>query len=361
MDHDRNLQLYYQGALELGLPHEFIEDIGCLRIALGKHNYYYSGAMVHLNEGASIFLATNKHYTNGIMKRLGCPVPNAIGLSKEQYLQDPLDTLIQDLNFPLVAKPMQDTGRGLDVLCNIKNQEQLAAHLQHLFHKYSLVQIEEFHPNLNEYRILILKKQVIGVVQRFGAHVTGDGEHSIEELVAIENIERERQGRRLTMSPMVFDAEYDACLEEQQLTRQSVLARGQCVRLCYTANTGRGGSIVSLGTRIHPDNATRLCQVIEATGLGCVGVDVLCEDINQPFTPGKFILLELNTSPDITIHECPASGPVVRVTKKILRQLIYRHPIAYLKHLILAGDWSLYFKSGLVLMFFLLVLDYLPR
>lgn len=355
---DRNITLFHQGAQELHLPYTYIPEPGVLRIELAGKHYYFVYAISPLNQGASVYLSQHKYALNKLLKRAGFPVPKATAFNKDRWSRQPLDQLVSHLNFPLVAKPMMASVRGKDVLCNIKNIQMLSDYLNSFFETYRYVQIEEFHTNLKEYRVLVLNNRVIGVVERIAAHIVGDGKHTIEELIALRNEERIRLSKTLTISPLKFDIEHQHCLQEQGLTLQSVISEGQKIRLGYTVNTGRGGDILSLGKKIHQENAKHLCRAAKTIGLNYVGFDVLCEHINAPFKPGKWIIIEANYCADTTLHEIPNRGLRAVVIKKILKQLIYRHPLSYFYHLCIRSSLSIYFKSIMFALSLFLLISY---
>lgn len=354
---DRNITLFQKCAQAMQLPYTYFPNVDVLRITLGTKPYYFIFSISPINYGASIYVAKHKYALNSLLNQSGFPVPKAVAFEKKQLEHKSLSQLIEPLRFPLVAKPMINTVRGKDVLCNIKNMEQLISYLDIFFDSHRFVQIEEFHTQLKEYRVTVLKNRIIGVVIRTGAFVIGDGEHTVEELIVQKNKERIYLSKELTISPLQYDTEYKNCLEEQGLTLHSIVSEGVKVRLCYTANTGRGGDIFSLGKKIHPINAKMICNVARTIGLDYVGFDLLCEDINTPFKPNKWIIIEANFLANTTIHEIPNQGIKAGVINKILRNIIYRHPFAYVYHLCIHSRFSIYFKGGLLLFIFLFVTD----
>ncbi|MBA2709942.1 MAG: UDP-N-acetylmuramyl peptide synthase [Tatlockia sp.] len=356
---DRNAELFYRGAKKLGLTVHVHSDLGFLEIIIGRNHYYFMRTLTPLNEGASVFVCKNKFRANQLLINAGYPLPKAVAFTKKEFLMLGLKELIKPLNFPLVAKPMENSGRGTDVLCNIKDLSTLKKQVKAIFEKFDYVQLEEFHKNIREYRVLVLKNKVIGVVERFAASVEGDGIHTIAELIAISNEKRAILAKNLTISPLIYDLEYQQCLEEQGLSLESIVSYGAKIKLCHTVNTGRGGDIISLGKKIHPSNALLLCAALKETGLTYGGFDIICEDINLPFSQSKWMIIEINHNPDLTIHEIPNQGIRVSVINKILGQLIRRHPLSYLLHITSQSFRSKFVKSGLLISFFYLALRYI--
>lgn len=83
---------------------------------------------------------------------------------------------------------------------------------------------------------------------------------------------------------------------------------------------------------INKKNARYLRQAARVTGLELVALDIVCEHINHPFSTTKCFILGASFPPDITLYETPAMDKGIKISKKILLQLILRHPFAYLYH-----------------------------
>ena len=350
---DINNQLIYNNAQRLGLKVEYLPTLDFLDIQLGAKHYYFFGCITPFNQGGSIFINKNKFNTKQLLSHAGFPVAKAILIHKHNYSISSLPKMIQTLRFPLVAKPAENTSKGANVLCNIKDLDMLDKHIQHIFKQHHQVLIEEFHEGLREYRVLVLKNRVIGVLERVSASLTGDGKHTIEELIIIKNKERERLSTHFTLKPIELDLEAQQCLEEQGLSLKSVIPKTKKIKLCHTVNTSRGGDIVSMGTSIHPINAKYLCAALRETGFFIGGFDMLCEDINQPFKEGKWLIIEINHNPDISIHEGVQNGIQIKVAKKILWQLIRQHPLSYLYQICKHPSLSTWIKAGCCTLFLL--------
>jgi cyanophycin synthetase len=323
-----DVQLFYENALRLKLPVHYLSDINCLKISLGNKNYIFLPFYAPFNNFGGVNLAKNKFAVNTLLKKSGFPVPRALALNRFNYVKASLDTLVKDLQFPLVAKPMQGTCGGRGVVCNIPDLDKLSAYLEVHFQKYADIQIEEFQQGLQEYRVLILKNKVLGVVKRTPYTLVCDGKLSIEHL-----LQKHIQYNLITgRKPFQIDEDCLNCLYHQGYSLNDIPSEGTTLQLSYTVNRARGGLVYSLGKKIHPENARYLVQAAKLISLDFVGFDLLCEDIEKPFKSSKWVIIEANFGPDITLHECPDEGEPVAVSKKILRSLIYRHPWSYALH-----------------------------
>ncbi|MDI9819237.1 MULTISPECIES: UDP-N-acetylmuramyl peptide synthase [unclassified Legionella] len=328
---DKTLRLYYQRALALHLPVRYLPNIDTMQITLAGYNYHFFQTITPFNNAMSICIAKNKYLLNKLLERSGFPVPKAVAIKKADLDEHALEERIQPIHFPVVVKPMKDTHGGKDVLCNIKDMKSLNAYLKGAFKKYPFMQVEEFHQDLKEYRVLVFHERIIGVVERFAAKVIGDGKSSIRQLIERRNQHR-MQETLLTLSPLEFDEECRQALEEQGLSMDSIPHPAQIIPLGYTVNAAHGGDLYSHGRSIHPHNADYLRRAARLAGLELVGFDVLCEDIRQSFNKTKWLIIEANFGPDITLHEAANQGEKVEVSKIILRTLIRRHPFSYFYH-----------------------------
>lgn len=335
------------------LPAEEIEEIEGFAIKLGKRCYYFRGGETPFNDSCSANIVSNKYYTNKILQAAEIPVAKAIVLHSSEFENNELEERIADLNFPLVVKPTVNGFRGRDVLCNIQTIDQLKHYLSATFSSYEYLTIEEFHGNLQSYRVLVFNQRVIGVVRRYPAHVIGDGKHTIEQLVELTNAQRAQISDAL--GKIVIDEECHIKLNELHLTPDYIPQQNERVSLGYTANASRGGTFESIGQQICPENSRIMIRAARALNLNITGIDVECVDINVPIETSSGIIIELNNCPSIKIHEIPMSGSPNRVSKQIVRSLIYRHPLSYL-HVLYTNKRTVHFiRSLLIVIFFGLI------
>ncbi|KTC87400.1 MULTISPECIES: UDP-N-acetylmuramyl peptide synthase [Legionella] len=343
--------------MDLFLPAEQIDDIDGFAVKLGKKHYYFRGGETPFNDSCSANIALNKYCMNKILESQGIPVPKAIALHRSELEDGELKEKIADLKFPLVAKPTKNGSRGRDVLCNIQTLEQLTNYLNYAFTLYEFITIEEFHGKLKSYRVLVFNRQVIGVIQRYPAQVVGDGKHSLAQLVQSTNLQRAKLNDAL--GDIVIDEECRIKLQELKLDLDYIPQQDEQVFLAYTSNATRGGTFKSLGKQICKKNSLLLIRAAQALNLNIVGIDVECEDINVPMEGSRGVIIEMNNCPSIKIHEIPMSGPPNRVSKKIMRSFIYRHPLSYLAMLYINKRANFYIRGFVLAIFLGFILSYL--
>lgn len=266
-------------------------------------------------------------------------------MDKEELENDAFTEQTDQLRFPLVVKPLNERqGRG--VLCNIQSLDELRTVLTQAFSTYEQIIVEEFHANLQSYRVLVFNQKVIGVVLRHPSFVIGDGIHNISDLIELSNKERNRMNEFL--GPINLDAEAYTCLKEQGLKEDHIPRVGEKVGLGYTSNASRGGTYENISKKIGKENRKLMIRVANTLNLKLVGIDIQCEDINKPIKYPGGVIIEANEIPSIRIHELPMYGPANLVTRKIMRHFIYRHPFAYLCSLYFNKRTAFYIRALIV-------------
>ncbi|WP_165485139.1 UDP-N-acetylmuramyl peptide synthase [Legionella rowbothamii] len=340
-----NALRYYKSAQALFLPVKPIEVLEGFELRLHKHRYFFCGAEPPINYSSSTRIGRHKYVANRLLEEAEIPVPKAVLVDKEELENDAFTEQTDQLEFPLVVKPLNERqGRG--VLCNIQSLDELRTVLTQAFASYEQIIVEEFHANLRSYRVLVFNQKVIGVVLRHPSFVIGDGNHNINDLIELSNKERNRINEFL--GPISLDAEAYTCLKEQGLKEDYIPRIGEKVDLGYTSNATRGGTYENINKNICKENRKLMIRVANTLNLKLVGIDIQCEDINKPIKYPEGVIIEANEIPSIRIHELPMSGPANLVTRKIMRHFIYRHPFAYLCSLYFNKRTAFYFRAVIV-------------
>lgn len=318
---------YIKAAKELKLPIEYREEFAGVAVKLANKTYFFrNNGYTPFNAGSSDNIASNKYSVNYILRKANFPVPQATAISIQNRKQNIWS--LPQLTYPIVAKPTTGTSCGLDVFCNIENEQILVEYLNKNAEKYQFISLESFEGGLTSYRVLVFFNKVIAVTQRNPACVIGNGKNTIAELIKIENAKRKKI-TNVTLGDLTIDKEYQVKLQEMNLKLDYVPINNEKIILCYTCNASRGGTRISMGKAICPENARLACDAAKALSLNFVGFDIICEDIMRPIQKSRGFIIEANSNPDIIIHESALAGINVPIAKILLKQLIKKHPIAY--------------------------------
>lgn len=350
--YNKNTGLYYKSAKELFLPVQIRHYIEGFSFQLGKTSYFFRGFETPFNNSCSTKLTENKYCANKILENANIVVPKAVAICKDEFENGELENIISDLKFPLVLKPTISS-LGRDVYCKIPDLIHLKTLMTQLYTKKEWLTIEEFHGNLNSYRVLVFNKKIIGVVQRYPAHVIGDGVSTITELVALSNIKRAQLSDEL--APILLDEECHFRLKELDITPDYIPAKNERLVLCYTCNASRGGTYEALNTRLDKKSRQFFINIASILNLNIAGIDVECVDINSPKIDSESVIIEVNPGPSVRIHENTRSAKPNRVTKKMVRSIIYRHPLSFVYVLYKNKQTALYVRGFIFLVFFSII------
>lgn len=151
------------------------------------------------------------------------------------------------------------------------------------------------------FRILLVNGEPVGVVRREPPFVTGDGTHTIRELIAEENKNPRRHSELFHEIPMDDDVVKE--LAHQGLTFDSVPEKGRMQILSTHASRFYGGSTTNMTAVAHPENMALFRKIGEVLGDSLVGVDFIIRDMTRSWreqTPCGVI--ECNSLPNTDLH-----------------------------------------------------------
>lgn len=243
----------------------------------------------------------NKFLAAAILREAGLPMPrHELAGSAEQAAE-----AAERIGYPVVVKPV-DAGRSKGVTVNLRDPEAIPEAYAFARQHGSSVLVERFIPGL-PYRILILDGEVLAVALRGVPSVTGDGTHSVGELVERENARREEENlNRSQPLPSInlaaFEEECHRRLGEQGLNLDAVPEDGREVWLAHHAQRGRGGLNVDVTAEVHPDHFDLAKQIAEIMRCPMIGIDFITEDIRRSFREVACGINEVNIEPALNLH-----------------------------------------------------------
>jgi D-alanine-D-alanine ligase-like ATP-grasp enzyme len=205
----------------------------------------------------------------------------------------PVDNNMSNLSVlkrPLVIKPNIGE-QGLNVTTDIMEDEDILKKVKKLLEMNATVLIEEQIQGYKEYRVTVLNDVIIGATEKISASVTGDGTHSIIELIDEYNKEKEYK---------IHTVDYDY-IKQQGYTKNDILPHGIKLKLTNVANMSNGSQIknVELNT-IDSMNAMMFKQINQLLKYQVSGIDYL-GDLSVPYMLMGSVI-EVNPAPGINIH-----------------------------------------------------------
>jgi D-alanine-D-alanine ligase-like ATP-grasp enzyme len=228
------------------------------------------------------------------------------------------------LGFPLVVKPR--TGSlTRHTRTSIQNEAELSqaiASARKIEYRY----VVERHIPGHLFRVVLVNGQFVAAVHREPANITGDSQHTIEELVKEKNSDP-RRGDRYSKTHSIHRIRLDDPvvqnhLERSGLSNQSVLAAGQKVYLYPKVLMISGAELHDVTDQVHPDNQ-KLCERLAALfPEKVIGFDLIAEDLSQPYTKQSFAFIEANSLPQIEMHHYPMTGTPRNIAKLVFDQVL---------------------------------------
>lgn len=259
-------------------------------------------------------ISKDKDMTKRLLATCGIPVPEGqIVESPEQAWE-----AAQDIGVPVCVKP-GDGNRARGVSLDLREKADIEAAYAIALEQGNEVIVEKFIQGL-EHRLLVVGDRLVAASRGETASVTGDGQHTVRELVNLQINSDPRRGsdgslpletvRLRQGSPEVLE------LKRQGLTPDSVPEAGRTVLVKRTGNM-----TTDITDIVHPDVAEQAILAAKIVGLDIAGVDVVTPDITQPLHKVGGVVVEVNAGPSLLMHLNPAEGKARDVGKAIADHL----------------------------------------
>lgn len=262
-------------------------------------------------------IAQDKDLTRKLLQSAGVPTPVGFPVASAA---DAWETATDWVGLPVVVKP-QDGNQGKGVTTNLTTQEAVFKAYEAARAISESVIVEKYAPG-DDYRLLVIGGRLIAASRRDPAHVIGDGEHTVRELVAVKNLDpRRSEGHSNVLSKIVIDTIAEQILTFQGFTPDSVPAKGVKVLIRRNANLSTGGTATDVTDIIHPEVAARAIEAAKVVGLDIAGIDVIATDITKPLEEQGGVIVEVNAAPGLRMHLAPSEGKPRNVGEAITDML----------------------------------------
>ena len=299
-----------------GIPVRRLNSRSLVQLGLGRNLRRIQATMTDNTSAIAVEIAQNKDETKRVLGAIGLPVP--VGDVAENA-DEAVDIALR-IGFPVILKPL-DASHGRGISARLDDETAVRAAWS-VSKEYADSVVVERYTEGGDHRVLVVNGKVAAVAERVSARVVGDGEHTIRELIDIENRDPRRGvGHTKILTALPVDEYTVSYLAERGLALDSRPARGQVVTLRPTANLSTGGTSIDRTDEIHPANVTACEMAAGAVGLDVAGIDVITPDVSVPFRDNGAVIIEVNAAPGIRMHTHPAEGEPRNVAAPILDML----------------------------------------
>ena len=321
-DMELSTQIMMFDAIQKGIKVEVLDrQDQFLKLKLQDHiEYVKNGNMTSKDTYVSTLIMENKTVTKKILHQEGYRVPGGDEFSNKE---EALRAYKMFAKTPFVVKPKTTNyGLGISIFKNGASYEDYESAINIAFDEDSSVLVEEFLDG-TEYRFFVLHDKVLAVMLRVPANVTGDGTHTIKELVEDKNRDPLRGTDHRTPLELIQLGELEVLmLKGQGYQLNSIPEDGEIVYLRENSNVSTGGDSIDVTDQVSEDYKKIAVDAVAALGAKISGIDLIIEDLDIPAAnPGAYGIIEANFNPSMYMHIYPYKGESRRVTTDILHYL----------------------------------------
>ena len=234
----------------------------------------------------------SKFLTAQLLRQGGLPAPRHLPAKTVKQAKE----ASQHIGFPLVIKPA-DLERGEGVAVDVQPGNLEAAFNDAIKRSPSKTVLVEEQVTGVCHRLFVVDGRLLYAVRRLPIGVYANGQSTIKELVSEE---REEQNgvppwKRSGVPPL--DDMAMTMLRLKGWTENSVPKKGRFVALRRIETTAWGGVDEDVTKTLHPENVKAAVDASKIFGLEVAGVDIISQDITQPWHSNGAIINEVNFAP----------------------------------------------------------------
>jgi len=260
-------------------------------------------------------ISRNKELTKRMLDAAGVPVPRGrLARSPEEAWE-----AAQAVGLPVVVKPL-DANHGRGVFLNLATRAEVEAAFplaREEARRARSVVVEQFIAGV-EHRLLVVGSRMVACAQGEYIYVTGDGRHTVADLIDLQINSDARRGDTEGMpnKTVLLDSTVLAQLAQEGVAPDTVPAEGRRV---LVKRIGTHGADVT--DRVHPEIAAAAVRAARAVGLDVAGIDLVAQDITRPLSEQGAMVCEVNAGPQLLVHTMPSAGPGQPVGALIVAEL----------------------------------------
>ncbi|HEX9504677.1 MAG TPA: acetate--CoA ligase family protein, partial [Acidimicrobiia bacterium] len=276
------------------IPYIRLNDQSFVQLGQGKYQQRIRATMTSRTSALGVDIAGDKKLTTALLASAGLPVPRGDTVRSA----DEAAAAAAHIGFPVVVKPL-DGNHGRGVGLDLRTEEDVRRAFERALGqtRSGVVVVESFIQG-NDYRVLVIDGHMVAVAQRVPAHVLGDGQHTVRELVEITNRDPRRGiGHEKVLTRIKIDEAAAELVQRQGFGLDEVPDKGSVVKLAATGNMSTGGISIDRTLEADHDNVEIAEEAARVVGLDVAGIDFLTPDICQPVRETGGAIVEVNAAP----------------------------------------------------------------
>lgn len=303
-------------AIARDIPWIRLNKSSLVQLGYGKNQVRFRATMTEKTNSIAVDIASNKDETKRLLQDSAIPVAKGVTISNIEDLPD----AIKKVGFPLVFKPL-DGNHGRGATINVKTKEAAKEAFEYAKNYSKRIIIERFITGY-DFRVLVIDHKMVAAALRVPAHITGNGQDTIQELIDKENEDPRRgYGHENVLTEITVDRDTLDLLAKKNYTLDSVPPQGETVYLKSTANLSTGGTSIDVTDLVHPQNVFISERISRIIGLDICGIDIMAENLTQPLPENGGVVLEVNAAPGFRMHLAPSEGLPRNVAAPVIDML----------------------------------------
>jgi cyanophycin synthetase len=300
------------------IPYIRLNDQSFVQLGQGRFQQRIRATMTSRTSALGVDIAGDKKLTTSMLAAAGLPVPR----SELVRSADEAVAVAQRIGYPVVTKPL-DGNHGRGVGLDLRTEEDVRRGFERAIRqtRSGVVVVESFIQG-NDYRVLVIDGHMVAVAQRVPAHVLGDGQHTVRELVEITNRDPRRGiGHEKVLTRIKIDDPAEELVRRQGYELDQVPPKDAFIKLAATGNMSTGGISIDRTWEADHDNIEIAEEAARVVGLDVAGIDFLTPDICQPVRETGGAIVEVNAAPGFRMHTHPTEGDPQYVAKAVIDML----------------------------------------
>jgi GNAT-family acetyltransferase (TIGR03103 family) len=278
-------------ALRRGITVQVVDAPGgYLRMQHGGRVVVTRESLSELTSAVAMSRCDDKRVTRRILAEAGLRVPRG----REATFDDGDAAFLAEVGEVVVKPARGEQGQGITV--GVRTPEKLKHAVDHARSFCPDVLIEEFAPG-RDLRVIVIDNEVVAAAVRRPATVTGDGEHTIRDLVRTQS--RRREAATGGESRIPLDSQTADTVADAGHDLDDVLPAGTQLTVRRTANLHTGGTIHDVTADLHPALAEAAVTASRALDIPVVGLDFLVPAVDG----AVYVFIEANERPGLANHE----------------------------------------------------------
>ncbi len=305
-------------AVSRDIPFIRLNTSSLVQLGQGVHQKRIRATMTSNTSSVAVDIASNKELTLNLLSAAGLPVPR----SQSVRTADDAIRLARRIGYPVVVKPL-DGNHGRGVILNLTTEGEVRAGFEVAEgeSRNGWVIVETYITGV-DYRCLVIDGKIAAIAERVPAHVIGDGQATIAELVERTNADPRRGvGHEKVLTRIKIDQAAVDLVQAQGYAMDDVPPADTLIKLTLTGNMSTGGISIDRTFEAHPENIEIAEEAAQVVGLDIAGIDFIAPDITQPVRETGGAICEVNAAPGFRMHTHPTIGDPQYIAKPVVDML----------------------------------------